>query len=150
MKEKHIVQEHFYCTSYFLVLNYFRILWHFVILLKTLLDEILSGYVISRGVALDTITIICTPFMLFFSLLTDFKATDLRTYLLKAMNISYEVNDFTLLTASYRSLLDSCHSLQINAAIYFLITQKSPSAFFCSQGCLRGIAPSAKGRLNKL
>ncbi len=39
------------------------------------------------------------------------------------MNISYEVNDFTLLTASYRSLLDSCHSLQINAAIYFLIIQ---------------------------
>jgi hypothetical protein len=122
----------YYCTSYFLFVNYMKLIWHVLVLFKFVCDELLSGFLICRGVMLDLLSILAAPVLMTFSHLTDFCAEDLKNILIATFNINYEVNDITLKTAFYKyKLTNSSHQIQLNGSLYILIVQSlfSTSSF---------------------
>lgn len=114
-------RHEFVCTSMFLTINSAKIIWHTVVLFKTGFDEVASGFLISRGVGVDFITIVVTPIMMTVSMLSYFSATDLRNCLVKQFNINYEVNDITSTTPFYSGLADSDHDKKLEPAVLFLM-----------------------------
>ena len=115
------VRHHFMCTPTFVFSNVVRILWHFAILLKSFLDEYASNYLITRGVMLDFLTLLVSPPMIVFCLLTDICAIDVISYLIDVMNVTYEVNDITHKTPFYLALDDSKHRLKMEPVLFFII-----------------------------
>jgi hypothetical protein len=115
------VNHHFVCTTSFVLSNAARIVFHFTVLFKSFVDEYLSNFLITRGVLLDLITLLSSPPMIVFCLVTDICAHDVRSFLVKALNVTYEVNDITHKTPFYLSLADSMHRNKLEPVIFFLI-----------------------------
>jgi hypothetical protein len=113
----------FHCTGTFLASNALRILWHFTVLIKSVLDEYFGNFLITLGVAVDFATILLSPLLISISLFTDFFAADLRKYLIKLLRVNYEVNDITSNTKFYESLANSKHRPMIEAITFFLILE---------------------------
>jgi hypothetical protein len=113
--------HHFVCTTNFVMANVVRIFFHVAVLFKSFVDEYVSNFLITRGVLLDVITILSSPPLIVFCLLTDICAEDVRGYLVKALNVTYEVNDITNKTPFYLSLADSMHRYKLEPVIFFLI-----------------------------
>lgn len=111
----------FYCSTSFVFFNYFKLFWHSTVLLKTALDEYLSGFAISRGVALDFCTIVSSPILMAFSLITAFYADDVRQAMIRYLGVTYEVNDITNTTPFYNRLQATVHSSQFSGALLLLI-----------------------------
>jgi hypothetical protein len=116
-------QHNFQCTGPFLASNALRIIWHFMVLTKSVLDEYFGSFLITRGVAVDFVTILLSPILIAIALFTDLFAVDLRTYLIRALRVNYEVNDITSTTKFYESLADSRHRPLIEAITFFLIVE---------------------------
>lgn len=111
----------FTCTSTFLFSNSVRIIWHGAVLFKTFIDEYVSGYLITRGVLLDVIVIVISPPIIVFCLITDICASDVRSYLVRALNVTVEVNDITGKTPFYVALENSMHRNKMEPILFFLI-----------------------------
>lgn len=111
----------YYCSTSFVFFNYFKLFWHSTVLLKTALDEYLSGFAISRGVLLDFCTIVSTPFFMVFSHITTFYANDVRLAMIRYLGVTYAVNDVTNTTPFYNQLQTSVHSPQFSGALFFAI-----------------------------
>jgi hypothetical protein len=115
------IHHQFTCTSTFIFSNVVRIMWHFAVLFKSFIDEYASNFVITRGVMVDVITLIVSPPMIVFSLVTDICAVDIRSYLINALTVTYEVNDITNKTTFYLALDDSLHRNKLEPIVFFWI-----------------------------
>jgi hypothetical protein len=113
----------FHCTGTFLASNTLRILWHVTVLIKSVLDEYFGSFLITRGVAVDFLTILLSPLLIIISLFTDLFAVDVRRYLISKLSVTYEVNDITSNTKFYQSLTDSKHRTMIESITLFLILE---------------------------
>jgi hypothetical protein len=111
----------FTCTVPFIFANIVRIFWHFTLLFKSLVDEFAGNFLITRGVLVDVITLLVSPPMIAFCLITDICAVDIRSYLIKALSVTFEVNDITCKTPFYLSMKDSQHRNKIEPILFFLI-----------------------------
>ncbi len=76
-----------HCTAPFIFFNVSKIIWHLLIIFKTIVDEILGGYIITRGVVVDFLTILSVPVFLPISMLMDFSASDLRRELMIKLRV---------------------------------------------------------------
>ena len=111
-------QVTFVCTANILTTYSFRVLWHSIILIKTLIDEYLSNFVISRGTLIDLLMILIIPIGSFFSYLSNYHAKDCMRDMMRKLSVTYELNNISRLTEYYDQLTDSCHSKAVNVMIF--------------------------------
>jgi hypothetical protein len=115
----------FHCTGTFLASNALRIIWHVIVLLKSILDEYFGSFLITRGVAVDFITIVASPVLIMIALFTDISAAGMRQKLIITLGVNYEVNNITAKTEFYQSLDNSSHRLTLEAVAFFIFVEST-------------------------
>ena len=113
----------FICSANILATYTFRVLWHTTILIKTVLDECLSSFIISRGTIIDLLMIFFIPIGSTFSYITNYHAHGFMKDMMKLLSVTYEMNDISRNTKYYNQLTDSYHSKSINILIFFTTIQ---------------------------
>lgn len=108
----------FVCTANILTTYSFRVLWHSLILSKTLIDEYISSFIISRGTLIDLLMILIIPVGSAFSYLSNYHAKDFMEDMTRKLSVTYEMNNISRITKYYDQLPDSNHSKAVNILIY--------------------------------
>ena len=108
----------FICKSDILLTYSFRVIWHTVFLFKTLLDEYLSGFIISKGTLIDLLMLSLTPIFIPFSYITNYNAELMMNYMIKSLSVNYEVNNISRITDFYNELTVANNSKFVNILIF--------------------------------
>ena len=111
----------FICTANILTTYSFRVIWHTTILAKTLIDEYLSSFVISRGTVIDLLMVLFIPVGSLFSYLSNYHAKDLMLDMMRKLSVTYEMNNISRSTKYYERMADSYHSKAINVLLSLTI-----------------------------
>lgn len=113
----------FYCTPQIWSTYTIRIILNSSILFKTLVDEYLSNFVISRGTIIDVAMILFIPVGSLFSYLTEYHADNFMRDMRRILSVTYEVNDISrvFVDGYYDRLTDSHHSKEVSVLIFSIL-----------------------------
>lgn len=142
----------FICTPEIWSTYSLRVVLNSAILFKTLVDEYLCNFVISRGTMIDLAMVLFIPIGSIFSYLTDYHADNFMKDMRRILSVTYETNDISQVQVNgyYSRLIESHHSKEVNVLMFailmtgnlflvnytFLVTLLMSEYFVCGQNKL--------------